>query len=55
MIVLNVSAVNPGHKAAKIAGDYVVECIIETQKADNHWYGARFEPALPKLINMIYK
>lgn len=40
-------------EAAKIAADYVLECIIETQKLDNHWYGAAFEPALPKLIEAL--
>ena len=40
-------------EAAKIAADYVLECIIETQKLDNHWYGAAFEPALPKLIELL--
>lgn len=41
------------YEAAKIAGDYAVECIRETMKLENHWYGAAFEPALPKLIEMI--
>ena len=40
-------------EAAKIAGDYTVECIKETAKLDNHWYGAAFEPALGKLINAL--
>lgn len=39
--------------AAKIAADYVLECIIETQKQDNHWYGAAFEPVLYKLIEAL--
>lgn len=42
------------YESAKIAADYVMECIIETQKSDNHWYGARFEPVLHKLIDMIH-
>ncbi len=37
--------------AARIAADYTVECIRGTEKA--HWYGARFEPALPKLLEML--
>lgn len=41
------------YEAAKIAGDYTVECIKETAKLDNHWYGAAFEMALPKLIEML--
>ena len=39
--------------AAKIAADYTVECIQETAKLDNHWYGAAFEPVLGKLIDML--
>lgn len=39
--------------AAKIAADYAVECIKETAKLENHWYGAAFEPALGKLIAAI--
>ena len=41
------------YEAAKIAADYAVECIKETAKLDNHWYGAAFEPVLGKLIAMI--
>lgn len=41
------------YEAAKIAADYTVECIKETAKLDNHWYGAAFEPALGKLIEML--
>ena len=36
--------------AAKIAADYVLACIEETQRHENHWYGAAFEPVLGKLI-----
>lgn len=39
--------------AAKIAADYALECIKETAKDEDHWYGARFEPVLGKLIEMI--
>ena len=41
------------YDAAKIAADYTVKCIINTQGDDNHWYGAKFEPVLRDLINMI--
>ena len=41
------------YEAAKIAADYAMECIKETAKLDNHWYGAAFEPVLGKLIAMI--
>lgn len=37
-------------EAAKIAADYTVECIKATAEEDNHWYGAKFEPVLSKLI-----
>lgn len=40
-------------ESAKIAADYTVSSIEETAKIDNHWYGACFELALPKLISMI--
>lgn len=40
-------------EAAKIAADYTVECIRETAKQDNHWYGAAFEPVLGKLIESL--
>lgn len=39
--------------AAKIAADYVVECINATAVEENHWYGAKFEPVLSKLIDAI--
>ncbi len=41
------------YTAAKIAADYTVECIKETAGDESHWYGAKFEPVLGKLINMI--
>ncbi len=40
-------------ESAKIAADYTVECIKETAKVDNHWYGACFEPVLGKLIKSL--
>ena len=40
-------------QAAKIAADYVVECILESKKDPDHTYGARFEPVLGKLIDML--
>ena len=39
--------------SAKIAADYTVKCIINTQGDDSHWYGAKFETALRDLIDMI--
>ena len=41
------------YDAARIAADYTVECIKETARLDNHWYGARFEPVLGKLIDAL--
>lgn len=38
------------YDAAKIAADYTLECIKATAEEENHWYGAKFEPVLPKLI-----
>lgn len=39
--------------AAKIAADYTVECIKATAEEENHWYGAKFEPVLGKLIQAL--
>lgn len=39
--------------AAKIAAEYTMACIRATAKLDDHWYGAAFEPALPKLIQLL--
>jgi pyridoxine kinase len=39
--------------AAKIAADYTVKCIINTQGDADHWYGAKFETALGDLMNML--
>jgi len=38
------------YEAARIAADFVVECIRCTAQQENHWYGAAFEPVLGKLI-----
>ncbi len=43
------------YEAARIAADYVVECIRLTMKEPSHWYGAIFEPALPGLIRALEK
>ena len=40
-------------EAAKIAADYTVKCIINTQGDTDHWYGAKFETALRDLIDML--
>ena len=41
------------YDAAKIAADYTTECIKATAEEENHWYGAKFEPVLMKLIQAI--
>lgn len=41
------------YESAVIAADYTVACIVDTQADPTHWYGARFERALPKLINSL--
>lgn len=41
------------YDAAKIAADYTVECIKATAEEENHWYGAKFEPVLIKLIQSL--
>ena len=41
------------YESAKIAADYTVLCIKATQNQPEHWYGARFEVALPELIKML--
>ena len=41
------------YDAAVIAADYTVKCIENTQGHSDHWYGARFEGALPFLISSI--
>ena len=40
-------------EAAKIAADYTVLCIENTQDDPKHWYGVKFETALPKLLGML--
>lgn len=45
-----------GHRAydaAKIAADYTVKCIENTQGDADHWYGAKFEAMLPELIKTL--
>ena len=37
-------------EAARMAGDFVAECIRKTLENPGHWYGTTFELALPKLI-----
>ena len=41
------------YESAKIAADFTMECIKATAEEDNHWYGAKFETELGKLIEML--
>lgn len=41
------------YEAAKIAADFTLECIRLTAEEENHWYGAKFEPALKTLIELL--
>lgn len=40
-------------ESAKIAADYTVLCIEKTQGDPSHWYGVKFEQALPDYIRML--
>ncbi len=40
-------------QAAQIAADYVCACIQNSPDDPDHWYGAKFEPMLPKLIQSL--
>ncbi len=42
-------------ESAQIAANYTMECIKATADEKDHWYGAKFEPVLGKLIEMINK
>lgn len=41
------------YDSARIAADFTVKCIELTAGDKEHWYGARFEPALPELIGAL--
>jgi pyridoxine kinase len=40
-------------KSARIAADYTLACIENTVDAPEHWYGVRFEPVLPRLMELL--
>lgn len=40
-------------EAAALAADYTVECIKKTNDDPKHWYGVKFELALPYLIDRL--
>ena len=41
------------YDSARIAADFALECIKETQKHEDHWYGSAFEPVLYKLVEVL--
>jgi pyridoxine kinase len=41
------------YEAAKIAADYVVQSMKNTIGDDTHWYGVKFETAIPDLIKAL--
>ena len=41
------------YDAAALAADYVVECIKKTMNDKDHWYGVKFEKAIPYLIHRL--
>ncbi len=43
----------PLWEAVQIAADYVCKCIENTQENPAHWYGVKFETALPYLIQRL--
>ncbi len=43
----------PLYEAVKIAGDFTRQCIENTYSAPAHWYGVKFETALPELIRIL--
>lgn len=43
------------YDSAAIAADYTVKCIENTIDDDSHWYGVKFEPVLPYLIERLAK
>ncbi len=43
----------PAEEAARIAAEYTVKCIENTQGDPDHWYGVKFETALGQLMEAI--
>ena len=41
------------YDAARIAADFTVACILNTQDDADHWYGVKFESVLGKYIEML--
>lgn len=40
-------------ESVKIAADFTCKCIENTEKNPAHWYGVKFETALPELMRML--
>ena len=40
-------------EAAQIAADFVLACMKATAEEENHWYGVKFEPVLPYLMERV--
>lgn len=43
------------YEAVKIAADFTCKCIENTANNPAHWYGVKFETALPDLIQLLQK
>ena len=41
-------------EAARIAADFICECIRNTMDDKSHWYGVKFETAIPYLVGRLY-
>ena len=41
------------YDSARIAADYTVRCIENTMGDKTHWYGVKFETAIPDLLDML--
>ena len=41
------------YESARIAADFTYRCIQCTAAEPAHWYGIKFEPVLPELIQML--
>lgn len=45
----------PMDEAVRIAADFVCACIRQTRDDPSHWYGARFERAIPFLVKQLFR
>ena len=41
------------YDAAKVAADFVLAAMINTQGDDEHWYGVKFEPVIKQLVTSL--